>query len=70
MVSLCWLGCTTPSDFSAVLFQVDSSEVKKVSFHPYEGEELPPVNTQPPSQEALEMMQKLDAKFGITYHFE
>ncbi|MBK7869293.1 MAG: cupin domain-containing protein [Saprospiraceae bacterium] len=36
---------------------------------PYTSDEIPPVNTAPPPPEALEMMQQLDAKFGITYFY-
>jgi quercetin dioxygenase-like cupin family protein len=35
---------------------------------PYDSGDIPPVNTNPPSQEALDMMQMLNKKFGITYH--
>jgi len=35
---------------------------------PYASAEIPPLNTMPPPPEALEMMKKLDAQFGITYY--
>jgi len=35
---------------------------------PYDSNDIPPINTSPPSQEAVEMMQKLNEEFGITYH--
>lgn len=34
---------------------------------PHTSDEIPPLSTTPPPPEALEMMQKLDAQFGITY---
>lgn len=36
---------------------------------PYTSDDIPSLNTDPPSQEAVEMMQMLDEKFGITYHY-
>ena len=35
---------------------------------PHPSDEIPPLTQDPPSKEALEMMQELDKQFGITYH--
>ena len=35
---------------------------------PYTLDGIPPLNTDPPPQESVEMMKILDKKFGITYH--
>lgn len=36
---------------------------------PHYSDDIPPVSTTPPPPEAIEMMQQLDEKFGITYHY-